>query len=148
MFIYSRNSENMTLKYPDIMAKIGQVSRSHITSYVLDCEVVAYHPKDQRILPFQILSTRKRKDVSSASIEVEVCLFAFDLLYLNGRSLLEESFRTRRQLLHEGFNDVPGEFHFAQFADLTSVDEIQTFLEDSLKGAVPSTRDIDHRTLS
>lgn len=134
MFIYSRNSENMTQKYPDIMMKIGQVARSQVTSYVLDCEVVAYNPKERKILPFQILSTRKRKDVTSASIEVEVCLFAFDLLYLNGQSLIEETFRTRRRLLHDNFVDVSGEFHFAQHADSTSVEEIQTFLEDSVKG--------------
>lgn len=131
--IYSRNSENMTQKYPDIMTKIAQVSQPSVESYVLDCEVVAFDPREQKILPFQILSTRKRKDVNASSIEVEVCLFAFDLLYLNGQSLIEEPFRARRQLLHANFCDVPGEFHFAQYADLASVEEIQNFLEDSVK---------------
>lgn len=133
VLIYSRNSENMTQKYPDIMAKITQVTRETVSSYVLDCEVVAWDPKERKILPFQILSTRKRKDVSAASIEVEVCLFAFDLLYLNGQSLIEQSFRTRRNLLHEHFKDVPGEFHFAQYEDSSSVEDIQHFLEESIK---------------
>ena len=124
----------MTQKYPDIMSKVEQISRPSVESYVLDCEVVAYNPIEHKILPFQILSTRKRKDVTTSSIEVEVCLFAFDLLFLNGQSLIEESFRTRRQLLHEHFIDVPGEFHFAQYADSTSVEEIQVFLEESIKG--------------
>jgi hypothetical protein len=35
-------------------------------------------------MPFQELSRRKRKDVKVEDIEVCVCLFAFDLLYLNG----------------------------------------------------------------
>ena len=35
-------------------------------------------------MPFQELSRRKRKDVKVEDIEVQVCLFAFDLLYLNG----------------------------------------------------------------
>jgi DNA ligase-1 len=124
----------MTQKYPDIMSKVEQISRPAVESYVLDCEVVAYNPSEHKILPFQILSTRKRKDVTASSIEVEVCLFAFDLLFLNGQSLIEEPFRTRRQLLHEHFVDVPGEFHFAQYADSTSVEEIQVFLEESIKG--------------
>ena len=34
--------------------------------------------------PFQELSRRKRKDVKVEDITVQVCLFAFDLLYLNG----------------------------------------------------------------
>jgi DNA ligase 1 len=37
-----------------------------------------------RLLPFQELSRRKRKDVKVEDIKVWVCLFAFDLLYLNG----------------------------------------------------------------
>lgn len=131
-YIYSRNSENMTQKYPDVMAKIAEIAGPEVTSYVLDCEVVAYVPAEKKILPFQVLSTRKRKDVTQTSIEVEVCLFAFDLLYLNGTSLIEESFRKRRQLLHDSFHDVPGEFHFAQGADLTSVEDIQAFLETSV----------------
>jgi DNA ligase 1 len=51
---------------------------------VLDCEVVAWDLEKHNLLPFQILSTRKRKDVKEAEIKVSVCLFAFDLLYLNG----------------------------------------------------------------
>jgi len=35
-------------------------------------------------MPFQELSRRKRKDVKVEDIQVRVCLFAFDLLYLNG----------------------------------------------------------------
>ena len=35
-------------------------------------------------MPFQELSKRKRKDVKVEDIEVRVCLFAFDLIYLNG----------------------------------------------------------------
>lgn len=133
VYIFSRNSEDMTAKYPDIMAKIESISLPHVHSYVLDCEVVAWHPQERKILPFQILSTRKRKDVTISSVEVEVCLFAFDLLYLNGVSLIESPFRERRSLLHSSFRDVSGEFHFAQYADLSSVDEIQAFLETSVQ---------------
>lgn len=51
---------------------------------MLDCEVVAWDLEKHILLPFQVLSTRKRKDVKEAEIKVSVCLFAFDLLYLNG----------------------------------------------------------------
>ncbi|PJF19197.1 DNA ligase [Paramicrosporidium saccamoebae] len=111
----------------------AQITKPGVSSYVLDCEVVAYNPQEKKILPFQILSTRKRKDVTTASIEVEVCLFAFDLLYIDGQSLVEQEFATRRNTLHDRFVDVPGEFHFAQFANSHSIEEIQIFLEESVK---------------
>lgn len=51
---------------------------------MLDCEAVAFDRETDKLLPFQELSRRKRKDVKAEDVTVQVCLFAFDLLYLNG----------------------------------------------------------------
>jgi DNA ligase-1 len=51
---------------------------------VLDAEAVAIDRVTGKLMPFQELSKRKRKDVKVEDIQVRVCLFAFDLLYLNG----------------------------------------------------------------
>lgn len=53
-------------------------------SFVLDTEAVAIDRQTGKLMPFQELSKRKRKDVKVEDIQVRVCLFAFDLLYLNG----------------------------------------------------------------
>lgn len=53
-------------------------------SFVLDAEAVAIDRVTGKLMPFQELSKRKRKDVKVEDIQVRVCLFAFDLLYLNG----------------------------------------------------------------
>lgn len=53
-------------------------------SFVLDAEAVAIERSTGKLLAFQELSKRKRKDVKLEDIEVKVCLFAFDLLFLNG----------------------------------------------------------------
>jgi ATP-dependent DNA ligase len=39
---------------------------------------------EKKVLPFQQLMTRKRKDVKVEDVKVKVCVFAFDILYLNG----------------------------------------------------------------
>ncbi len=100
-----------------------QVVGGDVRSCVIDSEAVAWDTEKQQILPFQILSTRKRKvlntvppsappflppslppfsslplfpcdhfspallpqDADIADIKVQVCVYAFDLLYLNGR---------------------------------------------------------------
>ena len=49
----------------------------------------------------QVLSTRKRKDAVESEIKVQVCLFGFDLLYLNGERMVNKNFLERRNLLRE-----------------------------------------------
>lgn len=63
----------------------------------------------------QVLSTRKRKDVEVADIKVQVCLFAFDCLYLNGAMLLQKPLTERRAALAQAVNEKPGELQFAVF---------------------------------
>lgn len=40
-------------------------------SFVLDCEAVAYDPAEDKILPFQILSTRAKKSVELSQVRVK-----------------------------------------------------------------------------
>ena len=61
---------------------------STIESCIIDSEIVAYEPATERILPFQTLSNRSRKNVTMEEISIQVCIFLFDILYLNGESLL------------------------------------------------------------
>lgn len=64
----------------------------------------------RRILPFQELSTRTRADVERRGTGVAVAVFAFDLLYRNGRPLLADSLAQRRQALSTAFATSPGRF--------------------------------------
>lgn len=132
--IYSRNQENNTSKYPDIIARIPNTRSDKVKSCVLDCEAVAWDKEKKQILPFQVLSTRKRKDANEAEIKVQVCVFMFDLLYFNGSALVEESFQKRRELLKEHFKEVEGEWCFAKSLDVQTMEEVQEFLEESIKG--------------
>ncbi|BFZ60443.1 ATP-dependent DNA ligase Cdc17 [Saitoella coloradoensis] len=131
--VYSRNSEDMSGRYPDILSRLGRVVNDATTSFVLDCEAVAWDVQEKKILPFQVLSTRKRKDVQEADVKIKVCVFAFDLLYLNGESLLTKSLSERRTKMHEAFQEVEGEFLFAKWMDGQSIEEIQVFLDESVK---------------
>ena len=82
--IFSRNSEDLSKKYPDILAKLQTWIKPETKSFVLDCETVAWDVTTKKVLPFQQLMTRKRKDVKAEDVKVKVCVFAFDILFLNG----------------------------------------------------------------
>ncbi|KXX82571.1 DNA ligase 1 [Madurella mycetomatis] len=133
--IFSRNSEDLSKKYPDVLAKLPTWVKEDTQSFVLDCESVAWDVQEKKVLPFQQLMTRKKKDVKVEDVKVKVCVFAFDLLYLNGEAVVEKSLRERRELLHKSFTPVEGEFAFATSMNGQELDEIQTFLDESVKAS-------------
>lgn len=64
---------------------------------------------------------------------MQVCLFAFDLIYLNGESLIDMSFRKRREMLYNYFPRVESKLMFAEKLDTNNVENIQEFLDKSIK---------------
>ncbi|KAM6919369.1 DNA ligase 1 [Lycodopsis pacificus] len=131
--VFSRNQEDNTSKYPDIISRIPKVKKDSVVSCVLDSEAVAWDREKKQIQPFQVLTTRKRKDVDASEIKVQVCVYAFDLLYLNGESLVKQPLCRRRALLKESFSEVEGEFVFARSIDSDNTDAIAEFLEQSVR---------------
>lgn len=127
--IYSRNAERNTGKFPDVVAAVSRLKRKSVTSFVLDCELVGYDREKKKILPFQILSTRARKNVVMSEIKVDVCIFAFDILYLNGLPLMQEQLNVRRKHLYESFEEEPGYLQFATAITSNDLEEIQKFLD-------------------
>ncbi|KAK8048297.1 DNA ligase 1 [Apiospora phragmitis] len=127
--------EDLSKKYPDILAKLHTWVKEGTKSFVMDCESVAWDVAEKKVLPFQQLMTRKKKDVKIEDVKVKVCVFAFDLLFLNGEALVEKSLRERRELMYESFNPVEGEFAFATSMNGQEIEQIQTFLEESIKAS-------------
>jgi DNA ligase-1 len=61
----------------------------------------------------QILSTRGRKDVKVEDIKVQVCIFAFDCLYLDGETLLQQPLTKRRAALQTAIKEEHGRMQIA-----------------------------------
>lgn len=84
--IFSRNLENITEAYVDLVENIRKNmagKEKELSSFIIDCEIVAVNKSTKQLLPFQVLSTRSRKATNINDIEVYVNLFAFDILYFN-----------------------------------------------------------------
>ena len=120
--IFSRHLEVMTDKYPDLVNLVPKIRGESVSSFILEGEVVAVDRETGDLKPFQILANRARKDVVIQSVTVDVCLFSFDLMYLNGEELLDRPFRERRSLLRSLFVEIPNHFTWVKSLDATSAD--------------------------
>jgi DNA ligase 1 len=120
--IFSRHLELMTDKYPDLVELVPKIRGDGVSSFIMEGEVVAVDRQTGDLKDFQTLTNRARKDVAIGSIKIDVCLFSFDLMYLNGQPLLDRSFRERRELLRSLFKEVPHHFTWVRSLDATSGD--------------------------
>ena len=126
--IFSRHLEVMTDKYPDLVALVPTIRGEGVSSFIVEGEVVAVDQETGELKAFQTLTNRAKKDVAIESIKVNVCLFSFDLMYLNGEELLDRPFRERRELLRSLFVEIPNQFTWVKNIDATSSDS-ETVLE-------------------
>ncbi|OTA66156.1 ATP-dependent DNA ligase [Hypoxylon sp. EC38] len=120
--IFSRHLEVMTDKYPDLVELVPKIRGEGVGSFIMEGEVVAVDRQTGELKNFQTLTNRARKDVAIGSITIDVCLFAFDLMYLNGQPLLDRPFRERRSLLRSLFTEIPHHFTWVKRIDSTSQD--------------------------
>lgn len=98
--LFSRSLEDVTFMYPDIVEGIKKEVK--VDELIIEGEAIGYNPKTGEFLPFQETVQRKRKyDIGAKSIEVPLKLFAFELLYLNGKNFIKEPFIERRKALEK-----------------------------------------------
>lgn len=98
--IFSRRLERVTRSLPEIISFVKEGVRAE--SAILDGEAVA-RGEDGRPLPFQEILKRFRRKykVERTAKKIPLELFLFDIVYLDGREVIDEPLRERRRLLEE-----------------------------------------------
>jgi DNA ligase-1 len=98
--IFSRNLENMSQMFPEIIE--GTREQVQADSVILDAEALAYHPASEEFLPFQQTTRRRRKHhIEAMAQQLPLKAFVFDILYKNGASLLDKPQVERMKILEE-----------------------------------------------
>jgi DNA ligase-1 len=95
--LFSRDLKETTSAFPELSENAPSIGHD----VLFDGEVLAH--RDGRVLRFFELQRRLGRKKVSAELrdEVPVVLVVFDLLWLDGRPLLDEALETRRRLMEE-----------------------------------------------
>ena len=98
--LFSRRLLEISKQYPDVCRTI--IENIKVDNVIIEGEVVAMDSFYEKMLPFQVLSKRRRKhNVKAIMKEVPVCLFLFDILKYKNESYIGKSFLERRKKLEE-----------------------------------------------
>jgi len=96
--IFSRRQENVTRMFPEVV----EAARKQIKAKdaIFEGEALAFNDETQEYYPFQVTIQRKRKHgIGKMAKEFPLTVFAFDLLYAGGKSLMGLAFKERRKRL-------------------------------------------------
>lgn len=94
---FTRNLEETTHMFPELK-EVGKFLKGE--SLIFDSEAVGIDTKTGKMLPFQMTITRKRKHgIGGAASKVPLRFFVFDVLYKDGKNLLDVSYEERRKIL-------------------------------------------------
>lgn len=97
--LFSRNGRDVTQGYPELA---GLHDRLVALDAIVDGEVVAFqNGKPSFQLLQQRMHVREQRRVEALAKQIPVVLMAFDLLYLDGVSLVGRALRERREALEE-----------------------------------------------
>lgn len=130
--IYTRRLEEVTDQFPEVVHAISDSLT--VDSCILEGELVGYDPATREIVPFQTLSRRiKRKhNIDEVAEEIPVVLYLFDMLQLNGRSLLDEPLRERLDQLESHFMPIDWEIERMPNRTVSASRDVTSFYEAAL----------------
>jgi DNA ligase-1 len=127
--IFSRDLRRITGQFPEL----ADQARNFQEELIIDGEIIAF--EEGRVLTFFDLQRRLGRKSDSedlfarAAADVPVAFIAFDLLWLNGKSLLKTLLRERRDYLSRV--RLPAQFQIANVMPAHSADEIEQIFQQA-----------------
>jgi len=128
---FSRNMLDMSDMFPDLKKVVTELP---VKSLICEGEAIVYDEDTDTFLPFQETVKRKRKhDIEKVSEELPLRLYLFDLLYLDGESMLDHSHAQRRAALLEVCSKVKDEaLQVVEEKHIHSAKELEEYFLNSI----------------
>ncbi|MEY2438944.1 MAG: ligase 1, partial [Verrucomicrobiota bacterium] len=131
--IFSRDLKRITNQFPEL----ADQARNLDSDVILDGEIVAF-AQGRKLTFFDLQKRLGRKSdgadlFAAPSADVPVAFVAFDLLWLNGRSLLKAPLRERRAQLRE--LQLPDPFQIAEVFPAHSAEDIERIFQQARRRA-------------
>ena len=129
--IFSRRMEDVTRQFPDIAAYAKESIRA--SECIVDGEAIAYDYSKNRTLPFQRLSRRiqRKYDIDKMVKEIPVQVSLFDVIYLDGDSLMGKDL-TKRWAMLKRIIDETKNFRLVEHIETNSAGEAEKFYKAAI----------------
>ncbi len=133
--IFTRGGHDWTSRFPSIAADAPTLGAN---TAIIDGEAVVLDEKGRSDFGLLQRALGRRPGVHGPG---EILLFAFDLLYLNGRDLRREPYAERRQLLEQLLAGRDGSIRLSEEVDANGAEFFRVACELGLEGIVAKRQD-------
>jgi DNA ligase-1 len=101
IWLFTRREENVTKQFPDLVELCKKCLKAK--ECIVEGELLAVNPKNNSPLPFQVLSQRihRKYEIERMTKEIPIQMNLFDIIYLEGKMLLDKEFKERRKILEK-----------------------------------------------
>jgi DNA ligase-1 len=132
---FSRHLTDMSSMFPDLAHDIEQLP---VESFIAEGEAIVYDPHTQSFLPFQETMKRRRKHaIEQKAAELPLCIIFFDLLYLNGQTLLAAGHEQRRALLLKLIDETKsGSMRVIEERPIQTTNELEAYFLQSISAGL------------
>jgi DNA ligase-1 len=131
--VFSRNLEDITHFMPEI---VKEIQKMDFESIILDGEALTYDENTGTLYPFQITIQRKRKhNIEEVSQDLPLRLFVFDIMLLDGKSLINEPYVSRRSEIDRVFSNTKT-ITKTNMIITDKADEIDKFFDSALESGL------------
>ena len=128
--IFSRQSEDITDMFPEIIEAVRKDLKPK--KCFVEGEALAVNQDTNEYYPFQITIQRKRKyEVEKKAKEYPLNLFLFDVMYVDGKNMMDLPFKDRRKKLES----IVGKSDVIKLSDMEIIDNpkrLDEFFEEKI----------------
>lgn len=105
--LFTRRLENVSKQFPEVVEYINKYVKGN--SFILDSEAVGWDRKTKEYQPFQGISQRIRRkyDIEKLQEQLPVEVNIFDVIYYNGKSIIDEPYEKRAKLVRQIVKKAP-----------------------------------------
>ena len=126
--LFTRNLEDVTEMFPEIVDAARDLP---VASFILDSEIVGWDYKKDSFMSYQeTMQRRRRYSVADKMVEIPVKAFTFDILSLEGKSLITKDTKERLNTLKKILDDTKGGIELAESKGVSTEKEIKSYFDE------------------
>ena len=133
VYLFTIRLENVTKQFPEVAEYVKKYVKGD--SFIIDSEAVGYDKKTKEYKSFQDISQRIRRkyNIEKLQKELPVEINVFDIIYYNGKSLLQEPFEKRTAIIKKILKNQKYKIIHAKQIITGSEKEAERFYKKALK---------------